>query len=117
MRVHPREIEIGQYMQTPELRDDPRNHCIPFVDVLSPPGWPNERVIVMPMLRPYDDPPFEMVAEVMDYFHQVFEVERYFDIDSTRSSLTRVFTGIEFHAREARCPSVRPLLALAMSPS
>lgn len=71
--THPYEAEIGQFLSSGALASDPRNHCVPIIEVLQPPGEGN-LMLVMPMLRKYNDPAFETFDEVIDYFRQIFEV-------------------------------------------
>uniref|UniRef100_A0A0W0FIE8 Uncharacterized protein n=1 Tax=Moniliophthora roreri TaxID=221103 RepID=A0A0W0FIE8_MONRR len=57
-----------------ELADHPRNHCAPIYDVLSVPNDTNLDVIVMPLLRLFDESQFDTVGEVIHFLHQIFEV-------------------------------------------
>jgi hypothetical protein len=72
--VHPFEGPIGQFLSSPELIKDPRNHSIPIYDVLPSPHEPDMNLILMPLLRPIDDPPFDTIGEVVDFITQVAEV-------------------------------------------
>ena len=74
MSKHPYEKEIGEYFSTGPIAADPRNHCVPIYDVLEVPDRPNEDILVMPLLRRLDEPPFKTVGEVVDFVTQVFEV-------------------------------------------
>ena len=71
---HPEEIAIGQYLSSPPLSDDPRNHCCPVIDVLQDPLSSDKRIIVMPLLRAFDNPKFITVGEAVEFFRQAFEV-------------------------------------------
>ena len=54
-----------------------RNHCVPLLDVLHPPlkdGGRVLRVLVMPYLRPFDSPIFDIFSEAIDCIRQLFEV-------------------------------------------
>jgi hypothetical protein len=73
-KYSPYEVEIGQYLSSGSLRADPRNHCVPFIDVLEVPEDEATVIIVMPFLRPFDDPPFSTVGEVMECLGQLLEV-------------------------------------------
>lgn len=68
---HPHEREIGEYFSTCTVAEDPRNHCVPIYDVLQIPDTPDEILLVMPFLRPFDGPPFRTVGEVVDFLTQV----------------------------------------------
>ena len=72
--VHPNEVAIGQYLTSPLLSGDPRNHCCPILDVLEDPFDADIRIIVMPLLRKFDNPKFQTVGEVVEFFRQAFEV-------------------------------------------
>ena len=72
--VHPNEIPIAQYLTSPPLSDDPRNHCCPVLEVLDDPLNPDTRIIVMPHLRKFNDPRFQTVGEAIDFCRQSFEV-------------------------------------------
>lgn len=66
-----RELGIAQYLT--EQRS-PRNHCIPVFDVIPDPSEPQMALIVMPYLRPFNDPEFGTIDEVMDFIRQSLEV-------------------------------------------
>lgn len=70
------EAKIGQYFSSQDLRADSRNHCTPVLDVLDAPDDESHQIIVAPLLRPYDDPPFETIGEVLDFVGQILEVNR-----------------------------------------
>lgn len=55
-------------------KDDPRNHCVPAFDVIQDYEDPTMYYIVMPFLRHVDDPPFETVADVVDFVDQILQV-------------------------------------------
>lgn len=71
---HPYEIEIGRYFCSLLHSEDPANHCVPIYEVLEVPMDDNLAILVMPLLRDATDPFFDMVREVVDYIHQLFEV-------------------------------------------
>lgn len=52
----------------------PKNHCVPINDILSIPGDETSKIIVMPLLRLFDSPPFETVGEAIEAFRQLIEV-------------------------------------------
>lgn len=65
------EIEIAQYMTTAR---DPRNHCVRVLDVFPDPLDPDVTLLVMPYLRPCNDPAFVNVGEILDFIDQTLEV-------------------------------------------
>lgn len=69
-----REIEIGEMLSTRESLQDPLNHCVPFLDHFSSPEEPNIVYIVMPLLRPFDNPEFYDISEILDFMSQTLEV-------------------------------------------
>jgi hypothetical protein len=71
---HPHEVEIGQCFMSEPLASHPQNHCVPFLEVLSPPNDEDRQLIVMPLLLPFARPPFDTFGEVMECFRQLFEV-------------------------------------------
>jgi hypothetical protein len=56
------------------LRSDPRNHCVPVLDLIQDDEDSDVSYMIMPLLRPMDDPPFEFVEEMVDYTDQILEV-------------------------------------------
>ncbi|EIN05741.1 hypothetical protein PUNSTDRAFT_54638 [Punctularia strigosozonata HHB-11173 SS5] len=71
--VHDQEVEITRHLSTGDIAADPRNHTIQIDDILHHTDHPNIDVIVMPLLRPFDDPPFDTIGEVVDCIGQIFE--------------------------------------------
>lgn len=68
------EVEIAKFLSSPTLRCHPLNHCVPILDVFHDPVNPGRTYIVMPLLRPFDDPTFAHVSEVVDFVGQTLEV-------------------------------------------
>ncbi|EGN93817.1 hypothetical protein SERLA73DRAFT_78193 [Serpula lacrymans var. lacrymans S7.3] len=68
----PYEIEIGQLFSTEPLSSDPANHCVLIYDVLVVPDEEDRAIIVMPLLRFFDDPPFDTFGEVIHFLRQIF---------------------------------------------
>lgn len=73
-RQHPDEVEITALLSSPPLSSDPRNHCIPLLDVLEVPDNASMRIMVLPLLRRCADPRFDTVGEVVDCLQQILEV-------------------------------------------
>ncbi|EPQ57114.1 hypothetical protein GLOTRDRAFT_137525 [Gloeophyllum trabeum ATCC 11539] len=70
---HPHEVEIGLFFMSEPLVSDPKNHCVPILQVLQVPEDDDLSLIVMPYLRVYYSPRFETYGEVVAFFKQVFE--------------------------------------------
>ncbi|KAH9944740.1 kinase-like domain-containing protein [Amylocystis lapponica] len=72
-KVHPHEVEISQLFSSPELAADPHNHCVPIYDVLQVPEDEDLVILVMPLLRGCDDPPFETAGEAVEFIHEMYQ--------------------------------------------
>ncbi|KAI0081952.1 hypothetical protein K474DRAFT_1655844 [Panus rudis PR-1116 ss-1] len=72
-KFHPHEVAIGKFFSTVPIASNPRNHCVPILDVLQVPDDDDVTIIVMPLLREFDSPKFETVGEAVAFFIQVFE--------------------------------------------
>ncbi|KAJ7109618.1 hypothetical protein C8R43DRAFT_1161456 [Mycena crocata] len=72
-KTHPFEVEIGRLFSAPAMAKNPRNHCIPILNVLQDPHDQDKQIIVMPRLIRFDEPIFDTVGEVIDCFRQIFE--------------------------------------------
>ena len=73
------ELQIGRYL-TPIDGDSPRdptNHCVPMLDAFLDPAIDGVSYIVMPLLRPFDNPEFGAIGEVIDFVTQMLEVRKY----------------------------------------
>ncbi|KZV64855.1 hypothetical protein PENSPDRAFT_738046 [Peniophora sp. CONT] len=68
--AHPYELDIATFLS--ELKDL-RNHCVPVLDFFDAFDDVGRTIIVMPLLRRFDDPPFETVWEVSECIGQFFE--------------------------------------------
>ncbi|EAU82366.1 other/AgaK1 protein kinase [Coprinopsis cinerea okayama7 len=70
---HPHEISIMEYFSEEDLSTKSENHVVPLLAVLHPPGEVEIEVVVIPILRAYDDPPLETLGEAVDYIRQILE--------------------------------------------
>ena len=82
-RVHPDELSIARYFTT--IRDE-RNHCVQVWDSFDAPDDPTRTIIVMPLLRKFDDPPFETVGEVVECVRQLLEVHTLFRLQMRKEN-------------------------------
>ncbi|KAH8107742.1 kinase-like domain-containing protein [Cristinia sonorae] len=71
--VHPYEIEITRMFSEEPLRSHPKNHCVPVFEVLDSPHNADVSILVLPLLREFENPSFETVGEVIEFFRQIFE--------------------------------------------
>lgn len=70
----PDEVNIAQYLSSQQLLRNSNNHTVPIMDAFRDPELPEVDYIVMPVLRPYDDPEFGAVGEVIEFVTQILEV-------------------------------------------
>ncbi|KAL5513743.1 hypothetical protein ACEPAH_4143 [Sanghuangporus vaninii] len=68
-----KESRIAVYLSFAEHSNDPRNHCVPIIDVIRDESEPCVEFLVMPLFRPFDEPPFFNVEEVLDFMKQTLE--------------------------------------------
>ncbi|KAA1466879.1 hypothetical protein DENSPDRAFT_812250 [Dentipellis sp. KUC8613] len=67
------EIDILAFFAAEPRARDPRNHCVPLLDVLAPvPGGPL-RISVMPLFRDWYAPPMRMAIEALAFVRQLLE--------------------------------------------
>lgn len=72
--VHPHEVDIATYLSSKELASDPSNHCVPIYEALTVPDTDDTVIIVMPLLRRWDEPFFQTVGEGVDFIKQLLQV-------------------------------------------
>ncbi|KAJ6629435.1 hypothetical protein B0H10DRAFT_1776589 [Mycena sp. CBHHK59/15] len=72
--VSPDEASVWSFLSSDQLRGDPRNHCIPLLDVLDPPNAQHgDKILVMRFMHDFSEPTFDTVGEGVDFFQQIFE--------------------------------------------
>ncbi|KAI0800214.1 kinase-like domain-containing protein [Fomes fomentarius] len=64
------EIRIAQYLTS---FHEVQNHCVPILDVISDPFDHVTSLVVMPYLRPFNDPEFYNIGELVDFIDQTME--------------------------------------------
>lgn len=74
---HPLEESIATYLSSNPGSEDLENHCVPILDILKRPGEEEDTFLIMPLLRPWDNPGFETVGEVVEFIRQMFEGLKY----------------------------------------
>ena len=71
----PHELSIIRNFSSNELRDDPRNHCVPLLDLIDTVDTKlDRRLMVMPLLRPFNHPRFQTFGEFVAFFMQICEI-------------------------------------------
>jgi hypothetical protein len=73
-KVHPYEAELTQFFSSEPHSSSPKNHCIPLYDELQVPDDDDCIILAIPHCRRYNDPEFETVGEVVEFFRQISEV-------------------------------------------
>ncbi|KAF8506378.1 kinase-like domain-containing protein [Gautieria morchelliformis] len=67
------EVGIAKFFSSEPLASDPKNHCVPLLDVLEVPEYEGMALLVMPILRPFNRPKIWTFGEAVEFFRQVFE--------------------------------------------
>ena len=78
----PHELIITQLFSSRELARHPRNHCVPLLDIVEN-SQNGQKLMVMPLLRPFNDPHLQTFGEFVAFFTQICEV-RFFQHTSSR---------------------------------
>ncbi|KAJ7591545.1 hypothetical protein C8J56DRAFT_1137386 [Mycena floridula] len=76
---HANAIRLGLFFSSPHLSARPKNHCAIIHEVLQVPGEANSDIliVVMSLLRVYDSPRLETIADVIELIRQSFEGLRF----------------------------------------
>lgn len=82
------EFKIALMLSSAQYKNDPRNHVVPVLDHFEDDDDGSLSYIVMPFLRNIDDPPFEMVDDIMIFCDQILEVR------TTCHIITKILTGL-----------------------
>ena len=72
----PYELSIARRFSSKELVGDRRNHCATLLDVIELEGPGSHKVMVFPLLRPFNSPLFQTFGEFVAFFTQICEVTR-----------------------------------------
>jgi hypothetical protein len=72
----PHELKITQLFSSREHAQNPRNHCVPLLDIVEIPQN-GQKLMVMPLLRPFNDPHFQTFGEFVAFFTQICEVRSF----------------------------------------
>ena len=65
------ELQIAQFFSTIK---DPMNHCVPVHQMLPDPFDHEKALMVMPYLRPCNNPDWSTLGDVVDFVTQTLEV-------------------------------------------
>jgi hypothetical protein len=72
----PYELLINRLFSSKEFAGDRRNHCVTLLDVIELEGPEHHRLMVFPLLRPFNRPRFQTFGEFVAFFTQLCEVAR-----------------------------------------
>jgi hypothetical protein len=67
-------LSISRKFSSVELAGDRRNHCVPLLDVIELEGPGSHKLMVFPLLRPFNRPHFQTFGEFVAFFTQICEV-------------------------------------------
>ncbi|KAJ3873922.1 hypothetical protein F5051DRAFT_506196, partial [Lentinula edodes] len=70
------EARISKMFSSQKHAENPANHCMPLLDVLQVPES-DEVVLVMPWMCPLNDPPFQTIGEVLQFFQEILQGLQY----------------------------------------
>jgi hypothetical protein len=70
----PHELMINQRFSSPQLAAMSRNHCVPLLDVVELQHAGPQKLMVFPLLRPFNQPRMQTFGEFVDFFTQICEV-------------------------------------------
>ena len=73
----PYELSISQLFSSEELAGDRRNHCVTLLDVIELESPERHKLMVFPLLRPFNHPHFQTFGEFVAFFTQLREVARF----------------------------------------
>ncbi|KAG6379504.1 hypothetical protein JVT61DRAFT_9995 [Boletus reticuloceps] len=72
-RTHLHEVNVVLRLGSSKSHEDERNHCVPVLAVFSDDLDPWYQYIVMPVLRPFNEPNFTTFGEIVDFVDQTLE--------------------------------------------
>ena len=67
----PHELMITQHFSSLELANTPHNHCVPLLDVIELQHADHQKLMVTPLLRPFNQPPMRTFGEFVAFFTQI----------------------------------------------
>ena len=70
----PHELRINQLFSSPELATMPNNHCAPLLEVIELQRPGPQKLMVSPLLRPFNRPKIQTFGEFVAFFTQICEV-------------------------------------------
>ncbi|KAG6834100.1 hypothetical protein H0H93_011944 [Arthromyces matolae] len=68
------ELQIAQFLSSPDVSSDPRNHSVPIFEVIHHPEEEDLSFLVMPVLLQIDELPFRRMGEFAEAVRQYLTV-------------------------------------------
>jgi hypothetical protein len=72
----PHELGINQQFSSPELATMPNNHFVPLLEVIELQRPDPQKLMVFPLLRPFNQPKIQTFGGFVDFFTQICEVRQ-----------------------------------------
>ena len=95
----PLELRINKLFSSPELAAMPDNHCVPLLDVIELQRPDPQKIMVFPLLRPFNKPKIQTFGEFVAFFTQICQVRpNVFSIPVLYRYLVNDLTGHSIHA-------------------
>jgi hypothetical protein len=70
----PHELRINKLYSSPELTAMPDNHCAPLLDIIELQNPEPQKLMVFPLLRPFNQPKIQTFGEFVAFFTQICQV-------------------------------------------
>ncbi|KIJ43470.1 hypothetical protein M422DRAFT_120812, partial [Sphaerobolus stellatus SS14] len=67
------EIPVARYLSSASLRSDIHNRMVPIFDIIPLPDTDDKALLVMPLLRHFEGPPFSYLCEVVEAVRQLLQ--------------------------------------------
>ena len=72
----PHELRINKLFSSRELATMPDNHCAPLLDVVELQNPAPQKLMVFPLLRPFNQPKIQTFGEFVAFFTQICQVRQ-----------------------------------------
>jgi hypothetical protein len=70
----PHELRINKLFSSTELATMPDNHCAPLLDIIELQNPEPHKLMVFPLLRPFNQPKIQTFGEFVAFFTQICQV-------------------------------------------
>lgn len=74
-----KELRIVQYLSSPTLQSDRRNHAMPYLDSFPIPDISEGTFLVSPLYVEWDKIPLETINQAIDFVNQLLEASKHTD--------------------------------------